>query len=240
MDIGVPLRDLGRIEIGPLVERVRGLDEADWTRSTLRQDALAFGAHSATQSILMKHEWNLEAANTGVAHLEDIIWSWAKGRGLDPHPFLPIAREETDVAPIFTLPDYRRFADVVEPVVEQCIKRLGRPGGIVTRLALVRLPGGARIKPHFDGHRMAAKAHRLHVSLGAAPSVVYKIGGRKFTMEPGHAYDFNNCVQHSVRNEGRVARINLFVDYYASPGPVIRDPLRDLPPIFAPRTPRLN
>ena len=145
MDIGVPLRDLGKIEIGPLAARVRALDEGEWTRNTLRQDALAFGAHSATQSILLKHEWNLEAANTGVAHLEDIIWSWAKGRGLDPHPFLPVAREETDVAPIFTLPDYLRFRDVVEPVVAQCIQKLGQPNGIVTRLALVRLPGGAKM-----------------------------------------------------------------------------------------------
>jgi hypothetical protein len=102
------------------------------------------------------------------------------------------------------------------------------------------LPGGTKIKPHFDGHTMAAKAHRLHVALGRAPSVIYKIGGRKFTMEASHAYDFNNCVQHSVRNEGRVARINLFVDYYANPGPVIRNPLHDLPPIYAPRTPRIN
>jgi hypothetical protein len=240
MDIGVPLRDLGKVEIGPLAERVWALDESEWTRNTLRQDALAFGAHSATQSILLKHEWNLEASTAGLGHLEDIIWSWAKGQGLDPHPFLPIARQETDVAPIFTLPDYLRFKDVVEPLVEQCIQGLGRPGGIVTRLALVRLPGGARIKPHFDGHKMAAKAHRLHVALGAAPSVVYKIGGRKYTMDAGHVYDFNNCLPHSVRNEGRKPRVNLFIDYYANPGPVVLNPLADLPPIFAPRTPRIN
>jgi hypothetical protein len=238
MDIGVPLRDLGRVDVGPLVERVRGLEEADWARNTLRQDFLAYGAHSVTQSILFKHEWHQSAARTGIGHFEDIIWSWAKEKGLDPVPFLPILREDTDVWPVYTFPDWTRFRDVLEPLVAQIVGRLGRPGGIVTRLALVRLPAGGRILPHTDSHVMAAKAHRLHVALTASPSVVYKIDGRKFTMQAGHVYDFNNRVRHSVRNEGRVARVNLFVDYYANPGPAVRNPLAELPPIFAPPTPR--
>ncbi|MFO1067903.1 MAG: aspartyl/asparaginyl beta-hydroxylase domain-containing protein [Geminicoccaceae bacterium] len=200
---------------------------------------LAYGAHSATESILFKQEWHLSAAQTSLGHMEDMIWSWAKGKGLDPHAFLPILREETDLWPVYTFPDWLTYRDVLEPLVASCLKLLGKPGGIVTRLALVRLPGGAHIKPHVDGHLMAERAHRLHVSLSRSPSVVYKIDGRKFTMQEGHVYDFNNRVRHSVRNEGRQPRVNLFVDYYPNPGPAIRNPLADLPPVFAPPTPRL-
>ncbi len=132
--------------------------------------------------------------------------------------YLPVAREDTDLWPVFTMPDFERFRDVLAPVVEQAIAPIKRPGGVVTRLALVRLQAGAHIAPHVDGHAMAEKAHRIHVSLSSTPSVEYKIGGRRFTMLMGHAYDFNNRVRHSVRNKGRRSRVNLFVDYYPNPG----------------------
>lgn len=238
MDIGTPLRDLGTVDVAPLIERIKALDESDWRRNTLRQDFFARGAHTATENIIFKHEWHLSASPMGVGHLEDIIWLWCKDKGADPAEFLPILREDTDAWPVFTFPDWTAFRDVLEPLMQQVIARLGRPGGIVTRLALVRLPGGAKILPHVDGHAMAEKAHRLHVSLSSSPSVVYKIDGRKFVMKYGHVYDFNNRVQHSVRNEGRGARINLFIDYYAKPGILVRNPMMDLPPVFAPPTPR--
>jgi hypothetical protein len=238
MDIGVPLKDLGKVDVAALAERVKALTPADWQRNTFRQDVLSYGAHSVTDSILFKQEWHQSAAKTSVGHFEDMIWIWAKEKGFDPLPYLPILREDTDLWPVFTFPDWNQFKDVLEPLVEACIQRLGKPGGVVTRLALVRLPGGSRILPHIDGHVMAGKAHRLHVALSNSPSVVYKIDGRKFSMAAGHVYDFNNRVRHSVRNESRGARVNLFIDYYPDPGPVIRNPLTELPPRFAPATPR--
>ena len=239
MDIGVPLRDLGRVEVGPLAERVKSLTEEDWQRNTLRQDFFGRGAHTATANILFKHEWHPSASKHNI-EFEDIVWLWAKDKGIDPTEYLPILREDTDVWPVYTMPDYRSYQDVLEPLIDQIVAKLGEPGGIITRLALVRLPGGAKILPHTDDHTMAAKAHRLHVALSQSPSVVYKIDNRKFTMDAGHVYDFNNRVRHSVRNEGRGARINLFVDYYAKPGPVIRNPLRETQPMYAPPTPRLH
>ncbi|MFO1035697.1 MAG: aspartyl/asparaginyl beta-hydroxylase domain-containing protein [Geminicoccaceae bacterium] len=239
MDIGVPLRDLGKVDVEPLNLRLAELDESAWTRNALRQELLAGGAHDATQSILFKYEWRPQPDKIAVNNFEDVIWLWCKHKGLDPTPFLPIERQDTDRRAVYTFPDYLTFKEVLDPLVAQVIGRLGKPGGIVTRLALVRLPAGGRIMPHVDGHETAPVAHRLHVSLTASPSVVYKIGGRKFTMAAGHAYDFNNCVQHSVRNTSRLPRINLFVDYYASPGPVIRNPLQELPPMYAPAAKRV-
>ena len=119
--------------------------------------------------------------------------------------YLPVAREDTDLWPVFTMPDFERFRDVLAPVVEQAIAPLKRPGGVVTRLALVRLQAGGHIAPHVDGHAMAEKAHRIHVSLSSTPSVEYKIGGRRFTMLMGHAYDFNNRAAPFRAQQGQAA-----------------------------------
>ena len=118
MDIGVPLRDLGLVDVGPLLELVAGLTEADWTANTLRRDALAAGPHSVTDSILFKQEWHPSASSTGVQHFEDLVYSWATQNGLDPVRYLPIAREDTDVWPIFTMPDWARYRDVLEPLAK--------------------------------------------------------------------------------------------------------------------------
>jgi hypothetical protein len=238
MDIGVPFRDLGPVDTGPAAALVATLTEADWTRNTSRQDALARGAHSVTQNILFKHDW--PAPGLGIDHFEDRIYEWATDRGFDPEQYLPIAREDTDMGPVFTMREWLRYKDVFEPLVEQVIAPLKTPHGVVTRLALVRLLAGGYIPPHIDGQEMATKAHRIHVPLTSSPAVEYKIGGRKFTMRAGHAYDFNNRLRHSVRNKGKRPRVNLFVDYYPNPGIFVADPFSVSMPIHTRPTPRIN
>ena len=73
-----------------------------------------------------------------------------------------------------------------------------------------------------------------------APSVVYKIGGKKYAMRVGRAYDFNNRLRHSVRNTGRQPRVNIFIDYYADPGLFIRNPLDVSTPLHEKPTPLVN
>ena len=82
------------------------LTEADWTANTFRQDALASSVHSATDNILMKTEWHPSATSSGIGHFEDLVHVWAKERGLDPKKYLPIAREDTDVWPVYTMPEW--------------------------------------------------------------------------------------------------------------------------------------
>jgi hypothetical protein len=240
MDIGVPLRDLGPVDVSQAVKLVESLTEADWTENTFRQDAVAAKAHAVTDNIMMKTEWHPSASGSGLQHFEDLITVWARAKGHDPEKFLPIGREDTDVWPVYTMPEWERYRGVLEALVNQAIAPLRTPYGIITRLALVRLRAGADIAPHTDGHAMAAVAHRIHVSLSSTPSVEYKIGGRKFTMLMGHAYDFNNRVRHSVRNKGKRHRVNLFIDYYPKPGMIVRNPLDVSAPLYARPTPLLN
>ena len=112
-------------------------------------------------------------------------------------------------------------------LVEQAVGHIKTANGIVIRIALVALPGGAEILPHADGHPFARVAHRLHVPLTGSKTVRYRIGKQKFFMKPGRVYDFNNRWRHSVKNTGASRRVNLFIDYYA-------DPKLFVPPVMGP------
>ena len=238
MDFGAPIKDLGPVDIGSLQKLVDGLPEEAWTRNTMRQEILSNDVHSISQNILFKTEWHSSAHGSKLSYFEDLVWIWCKQKGFDPSGYMPIAKEETDIWPVYTFPDWLDYKEVLEPIVEQVIRPLRTESGIVTRLALVRLPAGAHIPPHIDGQAMATKAHRIHVPVSLSPSVEYKIDGRKVTMVPGRAYDFNNRVRHSVRNKGRRPRVNLFVDYYPDPGVPMVDPIAAaMKPVYAPPTP---
>jgi len=218
MDIGVPFKTLGKVEVGPLVEHVRALPAEAWAANPFRQEVLADSAHSATRTILMRHEWDRYSNPWGKVEINELVEQWAARTGRDPAPFQPIDKEETDVGPVYTFADWRVHGPAIQPVIDQILAILGYPRPVVTRLALVSLAGGGRIAPHVDGQPMAHRAHRVHVPLSNSEGVTYKVDGRKFRMHKGFAYDFNNRRRHSVRNVTARPRVNLFVDIYPASG----------------------
>lgn len=232
MDIGRPYRELGTIPIEPILSLVKGLSEADWQANPLRQDLFADGIHSATQAIIFKHEWHPTNNAVQYRHIEDLIAGWGLKRGVDPTPFMPRERQDTDLGSVYTFREWFEWRGLLEPLVDRIVEPIRTETGVITRVTLVRLAPGGKILPHVDGQPMAARAHRLHIPIIAPLGVQYRVGDARFIMKPGRVYDFNNRWRHSVRHKGRQHRVNLFVDYYPNPGPVIR-PFPDLGPVFA-------
>ncbi|MFC7552955.1 hypothetical protein ACFQU7_12875 [Pseudoroseomonas wenyumeiae] len=89
MDIGVPLKDLGAIDVSGLLKMIETLTEDDWTGNTFRQDAVASTAHSATDNIMIKTEWHPTASTSGLQHFEDLICVWARAKGMTRSPSCP-------------------------------------------------------------------------------------------------------------------------------------------------------
>ena len=218
MDIGVPFKMLGEIDVIDLIAHADGLSEDAWDANAFRQEILADGVHSVTKAILFRHEWDRWRNPWRMVEISELIEKWAGGTGRDPAPFMPIDKEETDIGPIYTFREWPAHAAAIQPVVEQVLAKLNYPHPVVTRLALVRLEPGGVIAPHIDGQPMAYKAHRIHIPLSNAEGVEYKVDGKKFKMRKGRFYDFNNRKRHSVRNRSARPRINLFVDIYPASG----------------------
>ena len=171
MDIGMPFRDLGRVDVAAAVARVADISDQQWAHNTFRQDVLADNLHSATRAILFRHEWIRWDNPWHVNTIEELIDLWAARKGVSPEPFVPIERIETDMGPVYTFAEWLAYKDILQPVVDAAIASLRTARGIVTRLALVWLKPGAVIPPHVDGQIMAHRAHRLHVPLIVPPGV---------------------------------------------------------------------
>ncbi|MEZ5669014.1 MAG: aspartyl/asparaginyl beta-hydroxylase domain-containing protein [Alphaproteobacteria bacterium] len=214
----MPFKMLGEVDVSGLIAHVETLSEAQWEANAFRQEVLADGVHAVTKAILMRHEWDRWRNPWRMVEISELIEKWAKQTGRDPRPFMPIDKQETDVGPIYTFPDWPAHEAAIQPVIDQVLALLKYPHPVVTRIALVRLEPGAVIAPHIDGQPMAEKAHRIHVPLSNAEGVEYKVDGKKFKMRKGRAYDFNNRKRHSVRNLSKRPRVNMFVDVYPASG----------------------
>lgn len=225
MDIGAPFRILSAVDAQAAVERVSALPEEAWSVNRFRQEVLTASPHrQATRAILLKYNWVPFQAPWRARTMREIVLDWARQEGLDPAPLAPEIESENQFGAVNVFPQWADFRDVLEPLVEQAINPIRTETGVVNRIALVELLPGGKIDPHVDGQEMAALAHRIHIPLIHPPGVEYKIGGKKLKMQVGRAYDFNNRLQHSVRNKSKRGRINILVDYLPNPGVKIAQP----------------
>jgi hypothetical protein len=110
-------------------------------------------------------------------------------------------------------PGWGRLVEAAEPLMGEIIGRHYRPGGLVLRAMAARLMAGGRIAPHIDALPSFVNAHRIHVPLTTNRGVRFTIDGRPCPMAPGHAYEINNQLPHSVMNAGGEHRISFIFDY---------------------------
>lgn len=218
MDIGAPYKEIAKVDVKALRERLEKLTDRDWDMRPIRRASLAGGAHDVADSIVLRHEWLPKFSKRGFPTIQHSLLDWAKRNKRDGRPLLPVMEERSSETWIYTFPDWYNWQDEVLPIALDVVGGLDpAPRGLLTRALFVRLKAGAVIEEHIDGQDMAKKAHRIHVCISDSPDCVYTVGGTSFTMTPGTAYDFNNCWTHGVENKGDTHRINLMLEYLPKP-----------------------
>lgn len=226
MDIGVPYRELARLDVSSIQAELLSLSDADWDARPIRRASLAGdSAHCSADSIVLRHEWLPSYSKRGFKTLTDSLMDWARRNRRDGRPLLPLMEERNSETCVYTFPDWFRWQMRVLPIIATVIEPIATPSGVLTRALFVRLQAGAVINPHKDGQALASRAHRIHVAISECPECVYTIGDTQFAMTPGVAYDFNNRWQHAVHNRGDTPRINLMLEYLPDPSWVFPAPL---------------
>lgn len=225
MDIGVPYKVLTTVDAAAAAAFVAALPEDAWTLNRFRQEVMAASPHrQSTRAILLKHNWVPYQYPWRARTMREVVLDWCRQEGEDPEPVAPEIESENRHGAINVFPQWHEFRHVLEPLVEQAIAPVKTEAGVVNRIALVDLRPGGKIDPHVDGQDMAKRAHRIHIPLITPPGVEYKIDGKKFLMQTGKVYDFNNRKRHSVRNKSKRSRINILVDYLPDPGVKVAQP----------------
>jgi aspartyl/asparaginyl beta-hydroxylase (cupin superfamily) len=115
--------------------------------------------------------------------------------------------------------------EAIDRCVNESVRMLCTPVGVVLRAMITALPPGKAVSRHRDDGLCARFAHRIHVPLVGNEGVVYKIGSYRLRLSTGVAYDFNNRWLHAVENASDFWRVNLILDYLedgAVPNPWLR------------------
>lgn len=107
-----------------------------------------------------------------------------------------------------------KWSGIITPVLRQATRYYGYSHGAFPRIMLAKIDPGGVIHPHVDAGPAAGFPHKIHVPVVTNNNVSFFINGRHYHLEVGMAYEVNNRVMHSVRNDGITPRIHLIFEYY--------------------------
>ena len=82
----------------------------------------------------------------------------------------------------------------------------------LTNIVFTELRRGGIIPEHSDTGKMLTTHHRIHIPLVSDPAVKFTLDHKDYYLKPGYAYEINNQLIHSVRNESNIDRIHMIID----------------------------
>lgn len=100
------------------------------------------------------------------------------------------------------------------PAIGALLKQLKCP---LKAVRLMRLHGGAQIKPHRDpGLGIEYGEARLHLPMQTSDQVIFTVHQQVVPMRTGELWYINADQEHAVHNRGSEDRINLVIDCVAN------------------------
>lgn len=126
---------------------------------------------------------------------------------------------------VYEMPWYSTFSQALEPILETL--QIG-PDQMI-RCLLANLPPGVTIPVHYDTGEWVPTTHRIHVPIivQKPDEIFFSCGARQENMKriacrPGHVFEINNQVWHTVSNCSEHHRVHLILDYAEKPRDRIR------------------
>lgn len=113
----------------------------------------------------------------------------------------------------YDLPVWAGWETRLLPIMKAAVQPYGYARGFFPRIMFARLPAGAFIAPHVDGHPRVSRPHKIHVALATNPRAYFFIDRERYRLETGVAYEVNNATRHAVVNGGDTDRIHLIFEY---------------------------
>ncbi|MGE0493106.1 MAG: aspartyl/asparaginyl beta-hydroxylase domain-containing protein [Vulcanimicrobiota bacterium] len=111
-------------------------------------------------------------------------------------------------------PFYRKWAPLIEPIIEAATVSYGFARGQASRIMLAKLRAGGELGVHVDAAPSAEVPHKIHVPLVTKPEVVFIAEDEAYHLSAGRAWEVNNRVLHGGRNPSTIDRIHLIFDYF--------------------------
>ncbi|MCA9792616.1 MAG: aspartyl/asparaginyl beta-hydroxylase domain-containing protein [Candidatus Eremiobacteraeota bacterium] len=115
-------------------------------------------------------------------------------------------------------PFYRKWASMIDPIIEASTTAYGFAHGQVSRIMLAKLLAGGELGVHVDAAPSAEVPHKIHVPLVTESQVVFVAEDQSYHLAAGRAWEVNNRVPHGGRNPSSIDRIHLIFDYFDADG----------------------
>lgn len=179
-------KQLGKLDISGLKNRILLFTEEDWQRNDSRQKK--FAAHKDTTTIpLIYNKDNL----------------------LDNPKYLP---DYQTLKPLLA-PIYELIARNYNTSLKH--KRLQKKHGRAypVRTIIARLKPGGVISAHMDRNHLLSHSHRIHVPIVTDENVHFGVGRETKYLREGEIWEINNRREHQVENRGGIYRIHIIIDW---------------------------
>jgi hypothetical protein len=193
----IPYKVYNKFDVLPIAKRLVELGNDVWNFNTFRQVEVHNNPHINTKSLILNYcpgEPEVDRYvsdkhfNTAILTYENFLEDIKKIKKIDIDQELNL------------------LTDAIVTKLEQ------KFNGIAGNVIYAKLSAGKTITAHIDPGYYLSVVHRLHIPIITNEKVIFKTRGSAVNMIQGFLYEINNCILHSVENNGTEDRVHLIVD----------------------------
>jgi hypothetical protein len=159
-----------------------------------------------------------------VARASDTVWNLEDSRKENRFKVLHDTRHivfrfiegNRDHRRFYSNPIWDLWQRFLMPVMEVAVRPYQFRQPVFPKVMLARLAARGVVDKHSDGPGSNLYTHKIHIPIQTNDQAWIDVGGRRFHLHPGHAYELNNLAPHGAENAGASDRIHLILEVYDS------------------------